>query len=176
MRILALTQRVPHQPDRGDRIRSHHLLKRLGARHELWLGCLSDERIPRDARKILDTFCQRNEVVRIGSARRLLQSAEALLTRQPLSLAWYQHPRLMETLRSWQKEVRFDAAYVFCSSMAPYWLDLARRESLPAVMDFIDVDSLKWSQYAAASSGPKAWIYRRERNLLGEWEAEVARA
>jgi len=176
VRILALTQRVPHLPDRGDRIRSHHLLKRLGARHELWLACLSDERIPRDARGVLDSFCQRHEVVRIGRARRLLQSAGSLLTRQALSLAWYYHPRLLRTLRAWQNEVHFDAAYVFCSSMAPYWLDLARRQNLPAVMDFIDVDSLKWSQYAAASSGPKAWIYGREHRLLKEWELGVARA
>lgn len=176
MRILALTQRVPHLPDRGDRIRSHHLLKRLGERHELWLGCLSDERISLDAPAALDSFCRRHEMIRIGHARRVLQGTAALLSQQPLSLAWYHHPRLMQTLRAWQNEVSFDAAYVFCSSMAPYWLDLARRGRLPAVMDFIDVDSLKWFQYAEASSGPKAWVYRREHRLLKEWETEVARA
>jgi sugar transferase (PEP-CTERM/EpsH1 system associated) len=125
---------------------------------------------------VLDSFCERHELVRIGPARRVLQGTAALLSQQPLSLAWYHHPRLMQTLRTWHNEVKFNAAYVFCSSMAPYWLDLTRRESLPAVMDFIDVDSLKWSQYAEASSGPKAWVYRREHRLLEEWEMDVARA
>ncbi len=175
MRILALTQRVPHVPDRGDRIRSYHLLKRLAESHEIWLGCLSDEEVSAEARRSLDSFCERHAIAQMGRVRRLLQSGSALLAGRALSLAWYHHPELARTLAAWRKETSFDAAYVFCSSMAPYWLELANKRPLPGVVDFIDVDSLKWAQYAAASSGMKAWVYRREHRLLREWEQTVAR-
>jgi len=174
VRILALTQRVPYVPDRGDRIRSHHLLKRLALRHEIWLGCLSDEGVDEEALRSLDSFCERHQVARIGGTRRLVQSGLALLAGRALSLAWYHHPKLSRTLAAWNKEANFDAVYVFCSSMAPYWLELNSHRVLPGVVDFIDVDSLKWAQYAAASSGLKGWVFRREQRLLQKWEKTVA--
>ena len=40
--ILFLAHRVPFPPDRGDRIRSHHLLKALARIGPVHVGCLAD--------------------------------------------------------------------------------------------------------------------------------------
>lgn len=37
--VLFLTQRLPHPPDKGEKIRAHHLLHRLARRHRIHLGC-----------------------------------------------------------------------------------------------------------------------------------------
>ena len=34
------------------------------------------------------------------------------------------------------------------------------------VVDYVDVDSDKWRQYAAAKSWPAGWVYRRESRTL----------
>lgn len=174
MRILALTQRVPHRPNRGDRIRAHHLLRLLSDEHEIHLAALDDDG-GRDAPwPELDEFCARRAVFPMGRARRLLEAGVSFARSEPLSLAWFRHRALFTTLRRWQAEAPFDACYVFSSSMAPYWLDLRARGGPPAVVDFVDVDSLKWGQYAERSAGVKAWIYRREQRLLAGWEAQLA--
>jgi len=174
VRILALTQRVPHRPDRGDRIRSHHLLKRLGARHEIWLGSLDDEG-GRDAPWApLERFCRSWAIEEVTRPGRLAAAAASMLRGEPLSFAWFRSGRLLRTLRQWHRKEPFDAAYVFSSSMAPYWFALDREHPLPLVMDFVDVDSLKWGQYAQRSRGPKRWIYRREMRRLQEWERRLA--
>ena len=49
--------------------------------------------------------------------------------------------------------------YVSSSSMAPY---VEGRRDPPVIMDFLDVDSDKWTQYARRSRGPLRWLYGRE--------------
>jgi glycosyltransferase involved in cell wall biosynthesis len=41
-------------------------------------------------------------------------------------------------------------------------------------MDFVDVDSDKWAQYAKYTSFPKSWIYALEGRRLGDYERNVA--
>ncbi len=41
--VLFLAHRVPFPPDRGDRIRSHHLLKALARSGPVHVGCFASE-------------------------------------------------------------------------------------------------------------------------------------
>ena len=43
------------------------------------------------------------------------------------------------------------------------------------IMDFVDVDSEKFSAYAAGAPIPLRWLYAREARLLGDFEQRVAR-
>jgi sugar transferase (PEP-CTERM/EpsH1 system associated) len=54
--------------------------------------------------------------------------------------------------------------------MAQY-VDLAG--DVPAIVDFVDVDSDKWTQYAAHTRFPFSAIYRREGRRLGEYEGRI---
>jgi sugar transferase (PEP-CTERM/EpsH1 system associated) len=42
------------------------------------------------------------------------------------------------------------------------------------VCDFVDVDSVKWRQYADRRHGPMAWIYHRESARLLDYERKLA--
>jgi polysaccharide biosynthesis protein PslH len=44
------------------------------------------------------------------------------------------------------------------------------------IMDFVDVDSDKWAQYAKYTSFPKSWVYRLEAARLAAYERTVAEA
>jgi sugar transferase (PEP-CTERM/EpsH1 system associated) len=45
---------------------------------------------------------------------------------------------------------------------------------LHSVVDFVDVDSDKWTQYAASKPWPLSWLYRREGRTLLAWERKLA--
>jgi len=66
----------------------------------------------------------------------------------------------------------YDLIYVSSSSMAQY---VEHGTTAPVVMDFVDVDSDKWIQYAQKTRPPLAWVYRAEGRLLRDYEAAVAR-
>jgi sugar transferase (PEP-CTERM/EpsH1 system associated) len=64
-----------------------------------------------------------------------------------------------------------DAAVIFSSAMAQYVEDFQR---LPTLIDFVDVDSAKWTQYAPRHRWPLSWLYRREGRLLLDYERRMA--
>jgi sugar transferase (PEP-CTERM/EpsH1 system associated) len=51
----------------------------------------------------------------------------------------------------------------------------ARPLGLPVVMDFVDVDSDKWRQYAERGRPPMSWLYRSESRRLQAAESDIAR-
>jgi len=42
-------------------------------------------------------------------------------------------------------------------------------------VDFVDVDSDKWRQYANSKKGLSAWIYQRESKYLFNYEKKIAK-
>jgi sugar transferase (PEP-CTERM/EpsH1 system associated) len=55
--------------------------------------------------------------------------------------------------------------------MAQYVNEL---EDVDRLIDFVDVDSDKWNQYAASTHGAMAWLYRREASRLLDFERYTA--
>ena len=45
---------------------------------------------------------------------------------------------------------------------------------MPTIIDFVDVDSAKWIQYAPRHHWPFSWLYRREGRLLLDYERRMA--
>jgi len=41
--LLYLVHRLPYPPNKGDKVRSYHLLKHLAARHRVFLGTFIDD-------------------------------------------------------------------------------------------------------------------------------------
>ena len=65
MKILYLVHRLPYPPNKGDKVRSYHLLKHLAARHEVHLGTFIDDpdveqHLPRVRELCTNTLIQLN--------------------------------------------------------------------------------------------------------------------
>jgi sugar transferase (PEP-CTERM/EpsH1 system associated) len=63
-----------------------------------------------------------------------------------------------------------DAIFVYSSSMAPYVESVG---SIPKILDFVDSDAGKWSQFAAAKRAPFNWIYGYEARKLKRFEIRM---
>jgi sugar transferase (PEP-CTERM/EpsH1 system associated) len=162
--ILYLVHRLPYPPNKGDKVRSYHLLRHLQRRHRVFLGTFIDD--PQDEVHVpqLREWCPDLHVERLRPRWRKLASLSALARGEALSLAYYRNAGL----RAWVQQVatahRLDATVVFSSTMAPFGWPLL--PATPMLVDLVDVDSQKWVQYAQARRGPMAWLYRREGRTL----------
>lgn len=174
MRILALCRRAPFPPDRGDRIRSFQLLRRLSRNHEIHLVSGDDGALDRPREQAIRAFCESHEVRALSPLRRVVGAGQSLLADDPLSVGWCHHPGLQAVVRDWSARRPFDVALVFGAPMAPYWVREQDRSGLAAVMDFVDVESEKWGQHAHFHRGLRRWLYRREQSHLARFEEEVA--
>jgi sugar transferase (PEP-CTERM/EpsH1 system associated) len=171
-RILFLAHRVPFPPNKGDRIRTFHVLQFLAKQADVYLACLADEPVAGRCVAELQRYCQRVVVVPQGPWARRLGIVSSLIHGRTATEGAFDSPALQAILRSWSKQIRFHGAWASASSMVPY-LRLEELAGVPAVIDLVDVDSQKWLEYADSHRGPKAWLFRLENRRLRKLEQEL---
>lgn len=169
--LLFLVHRIPFPPNKGDKIRSFHLLRFLAARYKVHLGTFVDD--ARDLAYVtrLQEYCASTRIVAIRPLRARIRSLTGILTGEPLTLAYYRNASLGQWVQEVVRERAIRRAVVFSSSMAQYVTGMT---SLRVVVDFVDVDSAKWKQYAHSRRWPLSLIYRREARRLLAFERAVA--
>lgn len=168
---MYLVHRVPYPPNRGDRIRSFHLLEFLARRANVYLGTLADEPLEPGTQEALEARCKQVAIERLGRGR-WLQAAISLAAGRSATEGLFRSAKLRRTLEQWTREVQFDAVVVFCSSMVQY-LDLPGLQGIPAVVDLVDVDSQKFFDYTATARGLKKWLYQLEGQRLRRLECTL---
>lgn len=171
--ILFLAHRVPYPPDKGDRIRTFNILRFLSQRARVHIACLADEPVSDEIKFALSRYCERAAIVQVGSWSRWFRTSFSVLRGGTASEGAFHVPQLRAILRRWASEIRFDASLASASSLAAY-LRLEELRDVPAIIDFIDVDSQKWFDYAASCRGPRAWLYRTEGRRLRRLEQVIS--
>ncbi len=171
--ILFLAHRIPYPPDKGDKIRSWHMLRHLAAKACVHLGAFVDDPADMAHAGLLAGLCKSVKLLPIGGAAgRTVRAARGLLRGEPLSVALFADAAMQAWVDETVATHPIAALFAFSGQMAPYILPHTRGRR--SVMDFVDLDSEKWGQYAAESDGPKAWLYAREARRLLAFEAAVA--
>ncbi|MEK7728901.1 MAG: glycosyltransferase [candidate division KSB1 bacterium] len=171
MKILFLAHRIPFPPDKGDKIRSYQVLQYLAARHEVYLACLIDNQRDMQAAEELRRTLPHLVYERLRPISQRWRMITALWRQKPLTVSYFYLPRLQQQLDALMARERFDALFVYSSTMAEY----VRTCNIPLrVMDFCDLDSQKFKQYARVSAPPFSWLYRFEGNRLAAYEREAA--
>jgi sugar transferase (PEP-CTERM/EpsH1 system associated) len=168
--LLFLAHRIPYPPDKGDKIRAWHLLEHLSRRYRLHLGAFVDD--PEDWRHAdkLRQVCATTHLVGVDPRWGKLRALSGLLTGDPLTLPFYRNAGMQR----WVDERLaggVDRVLVYSSAMARF---VVGRPGIRRIMDFVDIDSDKWRQYAPTKPWPLSWLYRREGERLLAWERRVA--
>ena len=170
--LLYLAHRIPYPPNKGDKIRSYHLLKHLAQRYQVHLGTFIDD--PDDWQYVdaVKKLCGETYFARLDSRTARIGSATALLRNRPLSLDYYRSRGLSDWIARLHSKLPVSRVLVFSSPMAQFVQPgrYARR-----VIDFVDVDSAKWTEYASQKSWPMNQVYAREGRQLLRYERQVAR-
>ncbi|WP_417621668.1 TIGR03087 family PEP-CTERM/XrtA system glycosyltransferase [Parasphingorhabdus sp.] len=168
--ILFLAHRVPWPPNRGDKIRSHHILQKLMGYAPVHVACFADDEAERQtewARKAELASC---EIV-LRTKPQWLGGIEAIVTGKPVSLSCFDSSELRAYVARVIVTRPVDCIFVFSGQMAQF---IPSEFKGRVVMDFADVDSAKFESYAEEGSGPMARIYRREGRLLRAFEKKIA--
>jgi polysaccharide biosynthesis protein PslH len=171
-RILFLAHRVPYPPNRGDRIRSFHILRFLADRAEVSLAYLAEERPLPETQKALQSLCRDVAGLPLGRYRRWTSAVRSLALGRTATEGMFRCGRLRRLLARWCERTRFDAVVVFCSSMVQY-LDVPGLAGVPAIVDLVDVDSQKWFDYAREASGLQRRLFEIEGRRLRRLEQSL---
>jgi sugar transferase (PEP-CTERM/EpsH1 system associated) len=172
--LLFLCHRIPYPPDKGDKIRSYHWLCALAKRFRVHLAAFVDDKRDWIYRDVIESLCASSLLLPLRPASAKLRSLRGLLTGQPLSLPYYRDDRLTRWLTQLTRSCEIRHVFVYSSVMAQYAAG-AGFAGMRRVIDFVDVDSDKWRQYAEHMRAPMSWVYGREARRLEGFELDVAR-
>jgi sugar transferase (PEP-CTERM/EpsH1 system associated) len=169
--ILFLAHRIPFPPDRGDKIRSHHILKALAELASVHVASFTEtaaDRAQEPALASLAASCclvERTKPLAIAGL-------QALARNEPVSLTAFRHEAIAAYVERILRERPIDTIYVFSGQMGQY---------VPAgwdgrlIVDLGDVDSAKFESYVGDAAWPKRALYAREDRLLRAEEERLAR-
>ncbi|HEV2818817.1 MAG TPA: TIGR03087 family PEP-CTERM/XrtA system glycosyltransferase [Allosphingosinicella sp.] len=172
--ILFLAHRIPYPPDRGDKIRSWHVLRHLSTLARVHLACFADDErdaahLPALRAALGDRLGEVHVEVRTRS--KVAAGAIALVEGRPVSLALFDSPKLRAFAGRKLADEAIGTVFAFSGQMGQFVPEGVRQRF---VMDFGDVDSAKFAQYADEGAGPMRWVHRREGDKLAAFERAVA--
>lgn len=171
MKVFYLAQRVPYPPDRGDKIRSFHEVTHLARAHEVHVFCLGDG--PEDTANVegIRKYVASVTAVPRTDVQSKARALAALATGKPFSVGYFDVRELHRRIGEERRRLRPDVVLVYSSGMAQYAEPF---RELPRVMEFCDLDSLKWRQYAERHAPPLRWLYATEAQRLLDYERRIA--
>jgi len=169
--VLFLVHRLPYPPNKGDKVRSYHLLRHLAQRHRVFLGTFVDDAADLAHVDTVRALCAGMHVERLRPALARLKSLVGLATGEPLTLPYYRSAGLRAWVERTLAAERIDSVVLFSSPMVQY---VEHRPGLRRLIDFVDVDSAKWAEYAQSRPWPLSWLYTREGTRLLAYETLAA--
>jgi len=171
--ILFLCHRIPYPPNKGDKIRAYHWLKALSARYTVHLGTFVDDPEDWQGTEALASFCGEQCYRPLDPRMGKLRSLDGLRRGEALSFGYYRDRHLAAWVREITARRPIKAIVAFSSTMGPYAIE---SPGVRRVLDLVDVDSDKWSQYARSASWPMRWVYAREARTLARGEQALAQS
>ena len=172
--LLFLCHRIPYPPNKGDKIRAFHLLHHLAQAFDVHLATFIDDPADWAWQGEVEKHCVSSFFAPLSPRRAMLLSLRGLLTGDPLTLPYYASRAMKRWVRDTIDAEGIRHVIVYSSAMAQF---------LPAgecfsrkVIDFVDIDSDKWLQYARQKPWPLSWVYRREGQQLLRYEQTLARS
>ena len=169
--LLYLTHRIPYPPNKGDKIRSYHLLKYLSQHFHVHLGTFVDIEEDWQYAENIKEWCDEVCLIKLDPRIARLRCLSGFATGSPLTLPFYRDRQLKQWVDDLLKIKSITKIVTFSAAMTQYVRHLY---SAQRVIDFVDVDSDKWRQYAETKPWPLSWIYQRESALLQNYERDVA--
>lgn len=170
--LLLLVHRIPYPPNKGDKIRSFNLMKALSEQYDIHLGCFYDDPFDYQYIPALNQWCKSVCCLRLTKWRAMLQGLTGFLTNKAITVPYYFRAAMSSWINKTIEQHQISKVLVYSSSMAQY-VDDGKYHNMVRVIDFVDIDSDKWRQYADKSTGIKRWFYRREAKLLQRYEIAI---
>jgi sugar transferase (PEP-CTERM/EpsH1 system associated) len=171
--LLFLCHRIPFPPNKGDKIRAFHLLKHLHKHFDISLATFVDDKSDWAYAPKVREYCKDSLFVNLTPWLATLKSLWGFMSGKALSLPFYTNREMSRWVESVIVERNIENVIVYSSAMAQF-VPASKFSFQRQVLDFVDIDSDKWAQYAERKSWPMNWLYQREAKKLLQLEKKLA--
>ncbi len=171
--LLYLCHRIPYPPNKGDKITTFNTLKFLSQHYDVYLGYFIDDPNDRQYTEQVAALCKESFFVELNPTLAKLKGLTAFGRGEPITLPYYKNTKMAQWVNQRIVKHAISKAFIYSGCMAQYVLTPSTA-GLHKVIQFADIDSDKWRQYACASKSLMSQIYMREYRTLEKYEKHVA--
>ncbi len=173
MNILYVCHRFPFPPKRGGKIRPFNMIRHFAASgHRVTVCSLARSNDEAEEGRGIAPYCADFEVARVSEPLQYARMVAQLPLTTPSSMGYFYSGRLRNRIRDRLARQSYDLIFVHCSSVAQY---VEHVRDIPKILDFGDMDSQKWLEYANYKPSPLSWGYHFEGAKMRMAEARLAR-
>jgi sugar transferase (PEP-CTERM/EpsH1 system associated) len=173
MNILYLCHRFPYPPKRGGKIRPFNMIRHLQASgHRVTVCSLVRSDAEAEEGRGIAPHCTAFEMGRISEPMQWARMIVRLPLLTPSSMGYFYSSALAGKVRHLLATQHWDLIFVHCSSVAQYVEHVC---DTPKILDFGDMDSQKWLEYANYKPFPLSLGYTLEGRKMERAEKRLAR-
>ena len=173
MNILYVCHRFPYPPKRGGKIRPFNMIRHLTASgHQVTVCSLARSEQEAQEAQGIAPHCEAFEIAQVQEWAQMARMVVRLPLPTPSSMGYFYSPALARRIDDLLKSRKWDLIFVHCSSVAQY---VSHVRDIPKILDFGDMDSQKWLEYANYKPFPLSMGYRLEGTKMLAAEKRLAR-
>ncbi len=172
MKVLVVLSRVPWPLEKGDKLRAYHLMREWSAKHDIYLFCLTDNKVHSEAEAKLNDICKNVVICRIPKIHILYRMALGIINKLPFQVNYFYSKSAQMRFDDLVDEIIPD--HIFCQ--------LARTAEYPRryrlinkSIDYMDAFSTGMLRMSNKASWPLKSLMRIEHNRLRNYENEIQR-
>ena len=173
MNVLYVCHRFPFPPKRGGKIRPFNMIRHLtAAGHRVTVCSLTRSQAEADEGQGIAPHCAEQVMGRVSEPVQFARMIARLPLTTPSSMGYFYSSELASEVRRLLDSQQWDLIFVHCSSVAPY---VEHVTDVPKILDFGDMDSQKWLEYANYKPFPLSFGYWLEGQKMQAAEKRLAR-
>ena len=173
MNILYLCHRFPYPPKRGGKIRPFNMIRHLhDAGHQVTVCSLARSVAEAEEGAGIAPHCTAFHMGHVKEPVQFARMVVRLPLPTPSSMGYFYSSELAAKVGELLAAQRWDLIFVHCSSVAQY---VAHVKGVPKILDFGDMDSQKWLEYAHYKPFPLSLGYTLEGHKMLGAEKRLAR-
>jgi polysaccharide biosynthesis protein PslH len=147
------------------------MIAHLANKHSVVVASLAHTHEELEQGRGLLKYCDELIVEVLPNRTRWANACKALLSSTPSSVAYFRSALLHERLVTKLRQTKFDAVIVHCAFAAQYAVNATDTFS---ILDYCDMDSGKWAEYARRRKFPLSVGYAIEAKKLRKYERQMA--
>ena len=176
--ILYISHRIPYPPNKGDKIRTFNEIRYLSKKFKIDLVSFADN--PADMKHVEDlkSYCRNVFIYPLSPLKGKIKGFQRLASGRTISEGYFFNAAASRKVGELIGRYDYKAIFCFSSPTAEYviknfFLIDKKRIKPRLIMDFCDVDSVKWGQYSKTTNFPLNWIYKTESKRLLAYEKKI---
>lgn len=113
MKVLFALSRFPYPTDKGDKLRAFHQIRMLSKAHEVYLVCLTSEKVAKKDLDVIYNYCKEVKVVFLSKSDVLSNVISGtMLGNEPVQTYYFKSEEMKRAIEEVVLRVRIDVCYV----------------------------------------------------------------